>query len=81
MDSGGIHKLIGEQVKAISNLKIDSVTVWDSGRNSNGKTNTADFLSGLMASLPPQHELAKNVGIKLPEYLGKQERPTELDPA
>ena len=66
-----LPSLVAEQVKAISNLKIDKVTVWDSGKGSNGKTNTADFLSGLVGSLPPLHELTKNVGIKLPEYLGK----------
>ncbi len=71
-----LPKLVEEQVKAISNLKIDSVTVWESGSNSGGKTNTADFLSGLVGSLPPLHELAKNVGIKLPEYLGKMDGAT-----
>ena len=69
-----LPKLIEEQVKAISNLKIDSVTVWESGGGSNGKTNTAEFLSGLIGSLPPLHELTKNVGIKLPEYLGQMTR-------
>ena len=67
-----LPKLVAEQVKAISNLKIDSVTVWDSGGNSSRKTNTAEFVSGLIGSLPPLHELAKNVGIKLPEYLGQK---------
>ena len=66
-----LPKLIEEQVKAISNLKTDSVTVWESGGGSNGKTNTAEFISGLIGSLPPLHELTKNVGIKLPEYLGQ----------
>jgi flotillin len=64
-------QLVEEQVKAISNLKIDQVTVWEGGRKANGKTDTADFLSGLVGSLPPLHELTKNVGVKLPEYLGK----------
>jgi flotillin len=68
-----LPKLVEEQVKAISNLKIDSVTVWESGANSRGKTNTAEFVSGLVGSLPPLHELAKNAGIKLPEYLGQKE--------
>lgn len=67
-----LPKLVEEQVKAISNLKIDSVTVWESGRNSAGKTNTAEFVSGLIGSLPPLHELARNAGIKLPEYLGQR---------
>ncbi len=67
-------KLVEEQVKAIANLKIDQVTVWDSGNgNSHGDGaggSTANFLSGLIGSLPPLHDLAANVGIKLPEYLG-----------
>ena len=68
-----LPKLVAEQVKAISNLKIDQVTVWESGGGSRGKTNTAEFLSGLIGSLPPLHELTKNVGIKLPDYLGQME--------
>ena len=63
--------LIEEQVKAIANLKIDSVTVWDSGKGKNGKNDTADFVSGLVGALPPLHQLTKNVGIELPEFLGK----------
>jgi len=66
-----LPKLVEEQVKAISNLKIDSVTVWEGGKNGNGKSSTADFVSSLVGALPPLHELTKNVGIKLPEYLGR----------
>lgn len=68
-------KLVEEQVKAISNLKIDQVTVWEGGRREGGtgKTSTADFASGLVGVLPPLHELTKNVGVKLPEFLGKVE--------
>ena len=64
-----LPKLVEEQVKAISNLKIDSVVVWDGG-SKGGKTQTADFLSGLVGSLPPLHDITKNVGLELPEYLG-----------
>lgn len=64
--------LVAEQVKAISGIKIDKLTVWDSGRTGeDGKTRTADFLSGLVGSVPPLHEIATNVGIELPGYLGK----------
>ncbi|MFP6873596.1 MAG: SPFH domain-containing protein [Verrucomicrobiales bacterium] len=71
--------LVEEQVKAIANLKIDSVTVWDSGgKGKNGKNDTADFVSGLVGVLPPLHQLARNVGIELPEFLGKiTENPDE----
>jgi|TARA_B100001250_G_scaffold412502_1_gene443885 flotillin len=63
--------LVEEQVKAISNLKIDSVTVWDSGKGEGGKNDTANFMSGLVGALPPLHALTQNVGIELPEFLGK----------
>ena len=68
-----LPKLVAEQVKAISNLKIDKVTVWDQGTGGNGGKNaTADFLSGLASSLPPLHELTRNVGVRLPEFLGRE---------
>ena len=63
-------KLVEQQVKAVSDLKIDKVTVWDGGNNTEGKTATSNFLSGLINSLPPVHELAKQAGVDLPEYLG-----------
>ncbi|MCH2332010.1 MAG: hypothetical protein MK312_10820, partial [Roseibacillus sp.] len=64
--------LVEEQVKAIANLQIDSVTVWDSGgKGKNGKNDTAEFVSGLVGALPPLHQLTKNVGIELPEFLGR----------
>ncbi len=66
--------LVAEQVKAIQNLKIDKITVWDSGSGANGAGGssgaTADFLRGLIGSLPPIHELAKQAGIDLPSILG-----------
>ena len=65
--------LVSEQVKAIQNLKIDKITVWDSGGNGGrgGKSGaTADFLSGLIGSLPAMHELAEQAGIELPSVLG-----------
>lgn len=66
-----LPKLVEEQVKAVGSLKIDKVTVWDNGKGENGKTKTADFLSGLVGSVPPLHEIARNAGVELPEYLGK----------
>jgi flotillin len=66
-----LPKLVEEQIKAISNLKIDSVTVWDAGRGNGGKGSTADFVASLAGVLPPLHELTKNVGIELPEFLGR----------
>ena len=67
--------LVREQVKAISNLKIDKITVWDGGRGEGGRGSTSDFLSGLIGSLPPMHELAEQAGIELPGVLGQVREP------
>lgn len=66
-----LPELVAQQVKAISNLKIDKITVWDSGSGKDGKNATSDFLSGMIGSLPQVHELAKQAGIDLPSALGK----------
>ena len=65
-----LEELVARQVEAISNLKIDKVTVWDSGTGADGKNSTAGFLSGLAGSIPPIHELARSAGVELPAYLG-----------
>ena len=62
---------MAEQVKAVSNLKIDRITVWDGGRRDGSAGSTSDFLSSLIGSLPPVHELARQAGIELPGVLGK----------
>ena len=75
-----LPELVAEQVKAIQNLKIDKITVWDSGNGGGlgqGKGTTADFLSGLIGSLPPVHELAEQAGIDLPAFLGKVDRDSD----
>ena len=65
-----LPELVREQVKAVQNLKIDKITVWDS-EGQGGERSTAGFLSSLIGSLPPMHELANQAGIDLPEVLGK----------
>ena len=67
-----LEELTKIQVEAISNLKIDKITVWDNGAGKDGKTSTANFLSGMMQAVPPMQELFDMAGMKLPEYLGKQ---------
>ncbi|TAH34875.1 MAG: flotillin family protein [Planctomycetota bacterium] len=67
-----LPEIVTEQVKAIQNLKIDKITVWEGGRGGDGRHgSTADFLSSLIGSLPPLHELARQAGIELPGVLGK----------
>ena len=74
-----MEELIKVQVEAIKNIKIDKVTVWDSGANGEGKTSTAGFLSGLMKSVPPLEEMFSMAGLSLPEYLGKKKAETAAE--
>ncbi|HIO86357.1 MAG TPA: flotillin family protein [Candidatus Poseidoniales archaeon] len=64
-----IESMVEAQVEAIKNLKIDSITVWDSGGDGDGSS-TSNFISSLVKSLPPLHDVAANAGVELPEYLG-----------
>jgi len=66
-----LEGLVQLQVEAIKNIKIDKVTVWDGGQSINGGgTTTANFLAGLLKSLPPLHDVAEMAGLDLPKYLG-----------
>ena len=70
------------QVEAIKNLQIDKITVWDSGaKSADGKSTTADFISGLYKSIPPLNEMFDMAGMKLPEYLGKEKPDAEPEAA
>ena len=64
-----LEAIVAEQVKAISGVKIDKVTVWDNGASSNGKTATAGFLSGLLKSLPPLEDIYRMAGLEMPELV------------
>ena len=72
-----LPELVKTQVEAIKGINIDKVTVWDGagGANADGKTSTANFVSGLMKSVPPLADLFDQAGMSLPEYLGKKHVP------
>ena len=77
-----MEELLRIQVDAVKNIKIDKVTVWDGGENKDGKTATANFVSGLMKSIPPMNEMFDMAGMELPAYLGKRkEDGTSVTPA
>ena len=65
-----IEELVARQTEAIANLKIDKITVWDSGNNGGEGGATSNFVSSLIQSLPPVHDVAKMAGVDLPDYLG-----------
>ncbi|WP_291864969.1 flotillin family protein [Maribacter sp.] len=65
-----LPELVRTQAEAIKNIKIDKVTVWDSGaKTADGKGSTANFISGMYKSVPPLQEMFNMAGMQLPEYL------------
>ena len=64
-----LPELVKTQVEAVKGINIDKVTVWDGGNAKDGKTATANFVSGLMQSVPPLEDLFKMAGMSLPGYL------------
>ena len=65
-----IEKLIevaNIQAKAIQTLPIEKIIIWDGG----GEGGLGGLGKRIMGALPPMHELARQVGLDLPDYLGK----------
>ncbi|MCB0521908.1 MAG: flotillin family protein [Lewinellaceae bacterium] len=77
-----LPELVRIQVEAVKNIKIDKVTVWDSGQHTNGdNSTTANFISGMMKSVPPLNDLFNMAGMNLPSYLqGDAAKPLEVAP-
>ncbi len=68
-----LEEIVKLQVEAIKNIKIDKITVWDSGSssaNAEGGSSTSNFISQIVKSLPALHDVASLAGLELPEYLG-----------
>lgn len=73
-----LPELVKTQVEAVKNIKIDKITVWDSGNNADGNGSTANFVSGMMKKVPPLNDLFNMAGLSLPSYLkGNEEVSTE----
>lgn len=73
-----LEDIVRLQTAAIQNLKIDKITVWDSGHTSDGQkgTTTSNFLSNMVKSVPALHDVAEMAGVELPGYLGKVTSPS-----
>jgi len=67
-----LEELMKVQVEAVKSIKIDKITVWDSGAGIDGKNSTANFISGMMKAVPPLNEVFKQAGMDLPKYLGEE---------
>jgi flotillin len=69
-----LEEIVKMQTEAIKNIKIDKITVWDSG-NQNGDpakgSTTSNFISQFVKSLPSLHDVTAMAGLELPPFLGK----------
>ncbi|MDE3055947.1 MAG: flotillin family protein [Verrucomicrobiota bacterium] len=70
-----LEEIVKLQVEAIKNIKIDKITVWDSGNSDKGaegnSSSTSRFISQMVKSLPALHDVASMAGLELPQYLGQ----------
>lgn len=73
--------LVRTQVEAVKNIKIDKITVWDSGNNESGNGTTANFVSGMMKTVPPLNDLFNMAGLNLPAYLKGEDKADQEDHA
>jgi flotillin len=72
-----LPELVKTQVEAVKNIKIDKITVWDSGNGADGNSSTANFVSGMMKTVPPLNDLFNMAGLNLPTYLKGNEQAEE----
>lgn len=64
-----MEDIVRAQSEAIKGMEFGNVTVWDSGGAGNGG-GMKNFLRDMMSTMPPMHEIAKKVGVSLPEFMG-----------
>lgn len=77
--SDKLPELVKMQTEAIKNIKIDKITVWENGQNGDGKSTTANFVSGLYKAVPPLKDIFDMAGMDLPNYLGKKNGNSDTD--
>ncbi len=73
-----LENIVQLQTEAIKNIKIDKITVWDAGNQTEGNA-TSNFISSLIKSLPPLHDVASMAGLDLPQFLGSTQK-NETEP-
>lgn len=70
-----LEEIVKLQTEAIKNIKIDKITVWDSGAHVGGDptkgTSTSNFISQFVKSLPSLHDVSAMAGLEMPAYLGR----------
>lgn len=67
-----LEEIVKAQAEAIKNIKIDKITVWDSGCADGEKgSSTSNFINQFVKSLPAIHDITALAGLELPPFLGK----------
>lgn len=59
-----LEEIVKLQTEAIKNIKIDKITVWDSGGKEG--SSTANFINQFVKSLPALHDVASMAGLSCP---------------
>jgi flotillin len=73
-----VPELMEIQARAISNFKIDKVTVWDSGAD--GRSSIGSIVKDYATSLPPLNDLLQMTGVIGPGLLGKSKSDADVKP-
>lgn len=69
-----LEEIVKLQTEAIKNIKIDKITVWDSGNQTGDPSkgsSTSNFISQFVKSLPSLHDVTAMAGLEMPAYLGR----------
>lgn len=68
-----LEEIVKLQAEAIKNIKIDKITVWDSGNGGDPShgSSTSNFISSFVKSLPSLHDITSMAGLELPKFLGQ----------
>jgi len=67
-----IPELVATQVKALENIKIDKLVVWDSGKGGDGNGGVvSNIAKDLIGSIPQLNDLMEAAGIQMPNLFGK----------
>ena len=75
-----LEEIVKLHAEAIKNIKINKITVWDSGAAAGDPSkgsSTSNFISQFVKALPALHDVASMAGLELPQYLGKVTSSTE----
>ena len=73
-----VRMMIADKLEELTKIQVEA-TVWDGGKGEDGKTATANFVSGLMKTIPPMNELFDMAGMNLPTYLGSEKKEAGAD--